>query len=248
LSVLDPDDTGRRVRLAWVAAGVDCAQARPPSGGRRDGSWLGRAGVRDPLARRVRVGVRAPRGNEGGRPVIVIITLLYFALIWLVYFKLKLLPFTLANKIGVALAGVILVFGLVLATNYSHPHSSDVRVFRYTIPISTYLPKPAQVVEVPVQPNVPVKKGEVLFRVDPRPYEYEVKRLEAALVAANTDLPKLEAELKVAQAAVTTAEASLANVKGDFDRAERERVSGAVSESEYLNTKTRYDNAASVRR
>jgi multidrug resistance efflux pump len=180
--------------------------------------------------------------------VIVIITLLYFALIWLVYFRLTLLPFNLANKIGVALAGVMLIFGLVLATNYSHPHTSDVRVYRYTIPISTYLPKPAQVVEVSVQPNVPVRKGEVLFRVDPRPYEYEVKRLEAALIAANTDLPKLEAELKVAQAAVATTETTLENAKGDFDRAAKERSSGVISEGDYLNFKSRYDNAASARR
>ena len=43
---------------------------------------------------------------------------------------------------------------------------------------------------------MPIKKGEVLFRLDPRPYEYEVRRLEAALIATNTDLPKLEADLK----------------------------------------------------
>lgn len=180
--------------------------------------------------------------------MIVIITLLYFALIWLIYFRLRLLPFNLANKIGVALAGVVIIFGLLLATNYSHPHSSDVRVFRYTVPVSTYLPKPAQVVEVPVQPNVPVKKGDVLFRVDPRPYEYEVRRLEAALAAANTDLPKLEAELKVARAAVASTDATLDNAKGDFERQERLRASGSTGENDYLNAKTRFDNATSARR
>lgn len=180
--------------------------------------------------------------------MIVIITLLYFALIWLVYFRLKLLPFNLANKIGVALAGVILVFGLVLATNYSHPHSSDVCVYRYTIPISPYLPKPTQVVDVPVRPNVPVKKGEVLLRLDARPYEYEVRRLEAALVAANTDLPKLEAELKIAQAALATADAKLANTKADLDQQEQERAAGVTSETRYLDAKTRFDAATSARR
>lgn len=180
--------------------------------------------------------------------MIVIITLLYFTLIWLIYFRLKLLPFNLANKIGVALAGVIIVFGLLLATNYSHPHSSDVRVFRYTVPIATYLPKPAQVVEVPVQPNVPVKKGDVLFKVDARPYEYEVRRLEAALAAANIDLPKLEADLKVARAAVATAESTLDNAKGDFERQEKLRNAGATGENNYLDAKTRFDNATSARR
>ena len=180
--------------------------------------------------------------------MIVIITLVYFALVWLVYFRLKVLPFNLANKIGVALAGVTIVFGLLLATNYSHPHSSDVRVFRYVVPISTYLPKPAQVVEVAVRPNAPLKKGDVLFRVDARPYEYEVRRLEAALVAANTDLPKLEADLKVAQAGVATAEATLENAKKDFDRQEQLRAAGSTSESNYLDAKTRFDTTTSARR
>jgi multidrug resistance efflux pump len=180
--------------------------------------------------------------------MIVVLTITYVVLVWLVYFRMRLLPFNLTNKIGVALVGCVGILGLVLATNYSHPHSSDVRVIRYVIPISTYLPKPAQVVEVPVRPNTPVKKGEVLFRVDARPYEYEVHRLEAALVAASTDLPKLQAELKVAQAAVVTAETSLKDAKEDFDRQEKLKGTGATSEADYLNVKTRFDNATSARR
>lgn len=145
--------------------------------------------------------------------MIFILTTSYLFLIWLIYFRLRLWPFNLTHKIGVTLVGVVLIFGLVLATNYCHPHSSDVRVYRYVVPVAPYLPKPAQVVEVPVQPNVPVKKGEVLFRLDPRPYEFEVRRLEAALAAAGTDMPKLEADLKVAQATITTAEANLENAR-----------------------------------
>jgi len=60
--------------------------------------------------------------------MIFIITISYLVLLWLIDFRLRLLPFNLTNKIGVALAGVVLVVGLVLATNYCHTHSSDVRV------------------------------------------------------------------------------------------------------------------------
>jgi multidrug resistance efflux pump len=180
--------------------------------------------------------------------VIFVLTVSYVALVWLVYFRLKLLPFNLTNKIGVALVGVVGVFGLVLATNYCHPHSSDVRVYRYVIPVAPYLPKPAQVVEVPVRPNVPVKKGEVLFRLDARPYEYEVRRLEAALAAAGTDLPKLEADLKAAAAAVGAAESQLANAKTDLAQQEQLRAAGSGSLETYLNTKTRVDGAEAARR
>ena len=37
-------------------------------------------------------------------------------------------------------------------------------------------------IEVPVENNRPVKKGDVLFRIDPTPYESEVRSLEAQLV------------------------------------------------------------------
>jgi multidrug resistance efflux pump len=180
--------------------------------------------------------------------MIFILTISYIALVWLIYFRLRLLPFNLTNKIGVALIGVTLIVGLVLATNYCHPHSSDVRVFRYVIPVAPYLPKPAQVVEVPVQPNVPVKKGEVLFRLDPRPYEYEVRRLEAALAAANTDLPKLEADLKTAQAAVASADAALENARNELARQARLVPSGAVSREDYQNAQTQVREADAAQR
>ena len=35
-----------------------------------------------------------------------------------------------------------------------------------------------RVVEVPVQPNVPVKKGNALFRIDPREFQYNVDRFK----------------------------------------------------------------------
>lgn len=180
--------------------------------------------------------------------MIFVITVTYVLIVWLIYFRLRLLPFNLTNKIGVALVGVTVVFGLVLATNYCHPHSSDVRVFRHVIPVATYLPKPAQVVEVPVQPNVPVKKGEVLFRLDPRPYEYEVRRLEAALVAANTDLPKLEADLRSAQAAVAAADAQVENTKSELARQAKLLPSGATTPEEYQNAQTAARNAEAAKR
>ena len=46
-----------------------------------------------------------------------------------------------------------------------------------------------------VQPNTPLKKGDVLFTVDPRPFQFEVNRLEAALAAAAQSVPQLKAAL-----------------------------------------------------
>ena len=38
-----------------------------------------------------------------------------------------------------------------------------------------------EVIEVPVAANTPLKAGDVLFRIDPAPYEAQVKAIEAQL-------------------------------------------------------------------
>jgi multidrug resistance efflux pump len=180
--------------------------------------------------------------------MIFIIAMTYLFLVWLIYFRLKVLPFNLTNKIGVATLGMIVIVGLMLATNYCHPHTSDVRVYQYVIPIAPNLPKPALVTEVLVQPNVAIKKGAVLFQLDARPFQYEVTRLEAALAAAHTDQPKLEANLKAAQAALTSSEATLENTRSEFARQEKLLPSGATSRENFQNAETAARNAEAVRR
>jgi multidrug resistance efflux pump len=45
-----------------------------------------------------------------------------------------------------------------------------------------------RVIEVPAEGNRPMKKGEVLFRIDPTPYQLQVNELEAQLQLAQTRL------------------------------------------------------------
>ena len=47
----------------------------------------------------------------------------------------------------------------------------------YVVPIVSQVR--GRVIEVPVENNRPVKKGDVLFRIDPTPYQNEVHSLEA---------------------------------------------------------------------
>ena len=42
-----------------------------------------------------------------------------------------------------------------------------------------------EVIDVPVEPNKPLKAGDVLFRIDPVPYEAQVRQIEAQLELAN---------------------------------------------------------------
>ncbi|MFL6280476.1 MAG: HlyD family secretion protein [Vicinamibacterales bacterium] len=105
----------------------------------------------------------------------------YSFFVWLIFIKLKLLPWTTPWKVGVAIFPVVAIACLLLLLNIFAPTTSDVRVVKYVVPIVSQVR--GRVIEVPVENNRPVKKGDVLFRIDPTPYLNEVHSLEARLVA-----------------------------------------------------------------
>jgi len=106
---------------------------------------------------------------------------IYSFFVWLIFIKLKWLPWNIATQVTVVIIPVVGLTALILALNVFAPSSSDVRVYKYTVPIVSQVR--GRVVEVPVEEgNRVVNKGEVLFRIDPTPYELEVKTLEAQLV------------------------------------------------------------------
>ena len=78
-----------------------------------------------------------------------------------------------------AIFPVVAIAILLLLLNIFAPTTSDVRVVKYVVPIVSQVK--GRVIEVPVENNRPVKKGDVLFRIDPTPYQNEVHSLEAKL-------------------------------------------------------------------
>src|SRR5207237_10921281 len=77
------------------------------------------------------------------------------------------------------------IVALLLRNIVAHA-TDEVRAMNYVIPI---VPRSTgQVTEVPIQPNRPIKKGEVLFKIDPVPFEAAVKAAEATLRGANDQL------------------------------------------------------------
>jgi multidrug resistance efflux pump len=81
------------------------------------------------------------------------------------------------------------------------PSSSDVRVIKYVINVVPQVR--GRVIEVPVEPNRLVKKGDVLFKIDPTPYELTVRALEAQLANAVAGSKELGEQLSGAQGKVT---------------------------------------------
>src|SRR5580765_42202 len=129
---------------------------------------------------------------------------IYAFLVWLIFIKLKWLPWTTPWKVGVVIFPVVALATLLLLLNMVAPATTDVRVVKYVVPVVSQVR--GRVVEVPVDNNRPVKKGDVLFRIDPTPYTNEVSSLEAKLVSdeakVNADQERLaEMQAKLADAA-----------------------------------------------
>jgi multidrug resistance efflux pump len=126
---------------------------------------------------------------------------IYGFFVWLIFIKLKWLPWNIKSQVIVAIIPIVGLTLLILLLNIFAPSSSDVRVFKYTVPIVSQVR--GRVIEVPVaEGNRPVKKGDVLFRIDPTPYQLTVNQLQAQLASAESQQRQLDESLNVAKAKV----------------------------------------------
>ena len=130
---------------------------------------------------------------------------IYCFFAWLIFFKFKWLPWNLTSQVITVTIPIIALAVLMLFLNIVAPTSGDVRAQNYVIPI---VPRVSgQVTEVPIEPNRPIQKGEVLFKIDPVPFQAALKAAEAtlaqnrvALVTAEATQRGLEDQLKQAAA------------------------------------------------
>ena len=102
---------------------------------------------------------------------------IYCFFVWLIFIKFKWLPWTTPWKVTVAIIPVVGLTAMILALNVVAPSSADVRVFKYVVQIIPQVR--GRVIEVPVEPNKLVKKGELLFRIDPTQYQNELNVAKA---------------------------------------------------------------------
>jgi multidrug resistance efflux pump len=129
--------------------------------------------------------------------------------------KLNVIKLTIGWKISPVLFGLVCFVALVLPMQWGAP-SGSVTVYRYVIEIIPNVT--GQVTDVPLEPLKSIEKGDVLFQIDRRPFEAELKRLEAALAEAEQAVPQLEAALGTAQANLEQVMA-----QRDLDKLESER-------------------------
>ena len=111
---------------------------------------------------------------------------IYSYIIWLIFFKFKWLPWNFVSQVIVVTIPIVGLTLLILILNIVAPSSADVRVINYVVAINARVQ--GMVTEVPIEPNRPLKRGQILFKLDPRPMEIEIQGLRAKLEALQAQL------------------------------------------------------------
>ena len=165
---------------------------------------------------------------------------IYCGLIWLVFAKLKLLRLSLPLAILLASVGPSLILVLLFCAQYLHPYTPTAIVMEQVDPIVPLLSQPGRVTEVLVEPNRKVASGDVLFKVDPAPYEYALKRAQAAFEQAKQNIRLAETSVRLAEVSRERSDAELKYATSDRDRQQTLRQSGGASQDELERAITRF--------
>jgi RND family efflux transporter MFP subunit len=117
---------------------------------------------------------------------VAIINIYLVLLFLLVHFKI--VPFNLFWKVSPFLVLLLTMFALLIPMGWGAPQGPAL-VVRHAVSI---VPSVAgEVTDVPVVANTPLKAGDVLFKIDPTPFQAQVKTIEAQLRLSSTRLAQM---------------------------------------------------------
>ncbi|MBF4336750.1 HlyD family secretion protein [Vibrio anguillarum] len=170
-----------------------------------------------------------------------LLLIMTYAALCIAIFKVFKIPLNKWTVPTAVLGGVILIGTLILLMNYNHPFTQlGSQVFSTTPVVSGVR---GRVIEVPVQANQPLKQGDVLFRIDPVPFEAELTKIEAQIKEASQGALGLESNVSEAAAAKVQAIADRDKAQREYTRYQRGYDKGAFTEQD-LDTRRQAYKAA----
>jgi multidrug efflux system membrane fusion protein len=133
-------------------------------------------------------------------------------------------PATLVLRILGRLIGLaIIVAGIAAAVMVAHtstrsPRTDDAYVSANVIGIAPHVQGP--LVQLNVVDNQPVEANDLLFVIDPRPYEAELQRAQGELIVAQAEVSGIEQAIAAGHAEVARVQADAAYVRPHAGRLE----------------------------
>lgn len=144
--------------------------------------------------------------------MIALLIICYSVFYWLFFVKMKLFAKSARNVSVFVGVGVVLIGGIIFTWLTFAPTTPDGRMFQYVIQIVPNVK--GQVIEVPVVPLTPLNEGDVLYRIDPTPYQADVDQLKATIDKTEAQRRRAEIEVERTSKLVTSA----AGAQRDLDR------------------------------
>ncbi len=89
------------------------------------------------------------------------------------------------------------------------------------------------VAEVLVAENAPVKKGDVILRIDDADYQVRVRQAEAELETARAQISASDAQVRAARASVSRTDAEAEKARLDLRRAQELQAGGAIASDRF---------------
>src|SRR5580765_1113634 len=134
----------------------------------------------------------------------------------------------LSRRISVAIAVAAALLGLLALYRSNHyPRTDDAEVFANFIGIAPQVDGP--IVRLNVRDNQFVRKGDLLFEIDERPYQYALERalseqaaLEGQIADETRKIAALKSAVSVAESNIRSAEADVVTVGQGVNRAQAE--------------------------
>jgi RND family efflux transporter MFP subunit len=144
----------------------------------------------------------------------IIVLLTCYVAILALFVWLRFIPFNLFWKVSPIIVALALLIGLFIPMGWGAP-SGPAAVVRHSVQIAPNVT--GEVIDVPVQANVPLNAGDVLFKIDPTPFQATVDQYSAQLLRDQTLLEKDRTNL-------TRYEGLLAKDSGPRQQAEDQRA------------------------
>jgi multidrug resistance efflux pump len=145
-----------------------------------------------------------------------LLLILIYTAICVAVFKIFSIPVNKWTLPTAALGGIFMIGAILLVMNYNHPYTKNARIYFATTPIMPTVK--GRVIEVPVKANTPLKEGDVLFRLDSRPYQYVVDQKKAQLAEAEQTVKQLKATYDQALATVEKVKVQVKLAQDEYAR------------------------------
>ncbi len=146
------------------------------------------------------------------------------------------------RALGRTLSGILVLAALLLGwfmyrTYYANPRTDDAYVHANTAALAAHVS--GQIVQLPIRDNQHVKKGDLLFVVDQRPYKLALDTATTKLNLTEIEVKTLRDTINSAAAQLTERKVEAANAKQYLDRIVPLRAHDFVTDNDVVEARNK---------